>query len=433
MSIAVAAGIFIGLAPIVQFWRPTAVVSLIQSTRGHTAAPSHRWLRGTLVIVEVALATVLLIGSGLFLASFARVATVDLGFDPRDVLTVRVRPFWLGPDPRAAQKRFMLLHQQVLDDVRRIPGVQAAGLVGAGLPLRGDFRTVEIAIPGRTLPPDEDIDYNAVTPDYFTAIRTPLLKGRSFTDDDRAGSEPVMLIDDGVARKYFPGEDPVGRMMTFFGRQRRIVGVIGSVRHEGPEARLRTQGFIPYAQSESNHATIVLRLTPGVGPADVLPAIKSAIWTRFPGLALPDIETLSQYLRDLVAERRFNMLLIGLFGLLGIVIACVGIYGVIAYVVTLRTPEIGIRAALGAAPAAILWSVLRMAVLYIAGGLAIGVPVAWALGTFVSGFLFEVRPRDPWIYAAVIVTLAATGLLAALLPARRAARVDPLIALVAAR
>jgi putative ABC transport system permease protein len=144
---------------------------------------------------------------------------------------------------------------------------------------------------------------------------------------------------------------------------------------------------------------------------------------------LPDIETLSQYLRDLVAERRFNMLLIGLFGLLGIVIACVGIYGVIAYVVTLRTPEIGIRAALGAAPATILWSVLRMAVLYLAGGLAIGVPAAWSLGTFVSGFLFEVQPRDPWIYAAVVGVLAATGLLAALLPARRAARVDPLIAL----
>jgi ABC-type antimicrobial peptide transport system permease subunit len=161
----------------------------------------------------------------------------------------------------------------------------------------------------------------------------------------------------------------------------------------------------------------------------VLPAIKSAIWTRFPGLALPDIETLSQYLRDLVAERRFNMLLIGLFGLLGIVIACVGLYGVIAYVVTLRTPEIGIRAALGATPGTILWSVLRMAVLYLAGGLAIGVPAAWMMGTLVGGFLFEVRPRDPWIFATVTAVLVATGMIAALLPARRAARVDPLIAL----
>src|SRR5262249_670260 len=157
---------------------------------------------------------------------------------------------------------------------------------------------------------------------------------------------------------------PIGRTIVFRG-PRRIVGVVGSVRHGGPEAAPRTQGFIPFAQSNANGATLVLRMTPGVSPIDVLPAIKSAVWMRFPGPALPDIETLSQYLRDLVAERRFNMLLLGLFGLLGIVIACVGIYGVIAYVVTLRTPEIGIRAALGAAPGTILWSVLRIAMVYL--------------------------------------------------------------------
>jgi putative ABC transport system permease protein len=429
MVVAIATGIFIALASVAQFWRLSADTSLMQSSRGSTASPSHRWLRGTLVIVEVALATVLLIGSGLFLASFARVAAVDLGFDPRDVLTVRVRPTTLGQDARVGQKRHLTLLQQVLDDVRAMPGVETAALVNAGMPLRGDFRTVEIKIPGRALPSrDNDIDYNAVTPDYFEAIRIPLLKGRGFTDADREGGDPVMLINEAVARKYFPGEDPVGRTIEFRG-PRRIVGIVGSIRHEGPEAKLRTQGFIPFAQSDSNGATLVLRLARGVSPGEVVPAIKAAIWARFPGLALPDIETLSQYLRDLVAERRFNMLLIGLFGLLGVVIACVGIYGVIAYVVTLRTPEIGIRAALGAAPWTILWSVLRMAVLYLAGGLAIGVPAAWSLGTFVSGLLFEVQPRDPWIFAAVIGLLAATGMFAALVPARRAARVDPLIAL----
>jgi putative ABC transport system permease protein len=334
----------------------------------------------------------------------------------------------LGQDPRVAQKRHLTLLQQVLDDVRAMPGVETAALINAGMPLRGDFRTIEIAIPGRALPPNEDIDYNGVSPDYFKAIRIPLLKGRGFIDADREGSEPVMIINEAVARKYFPGEDPVGRTIQFLG-PRRIVGIVGSIRHEGPEAKLRTQGFIPLAQSDSYGGTLVLRLARGVSPGDVLPAIKSAIWLRFPGLALPDIETLSQYLRDLVAERRFNMLLIGLFGLLGIVIACVGIYGVIAYVVALRTPEMGIRAALGATPGTILWSVLRMAVLYLAGGVAIGVPAAWTLGAFVSSLLFEVQPRDPWIFAAVIGVLVATGMFAALVPARRAAKVDPLIAL----
>jgi putative ABC transport system permease protein len=376
----------------------------------------------------VALATVLLIGSGLFLASFARVSSVDLGFDPRNVLTVRVRSFALGQNPRVAAERHAVLHQQVLEDVRRLPGVETAAHLNAGLALRGDFRTFDFAIHGRAMPPDADIDYNAVSPDFFKTMRVPLLKGRLFTDADRQGSEPVMLINDAVARKFFPHEDPIGRTVTFSGT-RRVIGVVGSIRHEGPEAELRTQGFIPIAQSESNGTTLVIRLAPGVDPSEVLPAVKSAIWMRFPGLALPDIETLEQYLRDLVAERRFNMLLLGLFGLLGIVIACVGIYGMIAYVVTLRTPEIGIRAALGAPPGTILWSVMRMAILYLAGGLAIGVPAAWMLGASVASFLFEVEPRDPWIYATVIGLLAATGVLAALLPARRAARVDPLIAL----
>jgi putative ABC transport system permease protein len=172
-----------------------------------------------------------------------------------------------------------------------------------------------------------------------------------------------------------------------------------------------------------------MRLAPGVGPAEILPAIKAAVWTRFPGLALPDVQTLAQYLRDLVAQRRFNMLLLGLFGLLGIAIAGVGIYGVIAYVVTLRTQEIGIRATLGATPAAILWSVLRMAVGYLAGGLIAGLPASWMLSALVSRFLFEVKPHEPWVYAAVVATLASLGLLAALAPARRAVRVDPLIAL----
>ena len=425
--IAIATGVFIAMASAVQFWRPSADMSLIQSTRGPTTSPSHRWLRGSLVIAEVALATVLLIGSALFLASYARVASVDLGLDPRDVLTIRVRPDMLGQAP-GAKKRPLVMLQQLLRDVGGLPGVEHVAMVNAGLPLRGDLRTVDFAIPGRALPRDQDLDYNAVSPQYFMAIRTPLLKGRLFTEDDREGGEPVVLINDAAARKYFPGEDPIGRTITFVG-SRRIVGIVGSIRHDGPETKWRTQGFIPLAQSGTDGGTLVLRLAQGIGPEAVLPAIKSAIWTRFPGLALPEIETMSQYLRDLVAERRFNMLLIGLFGLLGIVIACVGIYGVIAYVVTLRTPEIGIRAALGAAPAAILWSVLRMAVVYLAGGLAIGVPAAWMLGAFVSSFLFEVEPHDPWIYAVVIGTLAATGLLAALLPARRAARVDPLIAL----
>ena len=254
----------------------------------------------------------------------------------------------------------------------------------------------------------------------------PLLRGRTFDATDRETSEAVAIINDAAARHYFPGEDPVGRTIEFLGR-RRIVGVVGNIRHDGPETAWRRQGFVPIDQSRAVAATLALRLSRA--PSDVLPAVKAAIWSEFPGVALPDVETLSEYLDALIARRRFLMLLLGLFGASGLVIAGVGIYGSLAYVVSLRTQEIGIRMALGARPAAMLWSVLVLAGGYVGGGLALGLTGAWALASVVAAFLFQIQPRDPWIYAGVAATLAGAAALAAALPAWRAARVDPVIAL----
>lgn len=423
---AVTGGLLFGAAPVLQFSRPAADAALTQDTRTSTATLTHQWLRGTLVIIEVALAVVLLVGAGLFLASFARVTSVKLGLDPRDVLTVRIRPLVGANNWELAQRRHRGLLRNVLEQVRAIPGVDEAALVSGGVPLRGDFRTIEFGIPGRALPPDENIDLNEISPAYFRAMRVPLLKGRFFVDEDRQGSEPVVIINEAVARRYFPDEDPIGRTVDFAGL-RRIVGIVGNIRHDGPETDWRRQGFVPLDQGRAVGATLVLRLSRDAG--ELLPAIKSAIWSQFPSLALPDTQMLTQYLHTLIAQRRFNMLLLGLFGLLGIVITCVGIYGVMAYVVALRTQEIGIRMALGAVPAAILWSVLGRAATYLAGGLALGLPAAWSLGTLVSGFLFQIQPHDPWVYAGVVATLVATGVTAAFVPARRASRVDPLVAL----
>lgn len=430
VMMAIASGLLFSVAPILQFSRARAGTGVTQIMRAQTPTATHQWLRGALVTVEVALAVVLLVGSGLFLASFARVTSVNLGIDPTNVLTVRVRPL-VGPlatdmSPAEAQQLNRGRLQSILERVRAIPGVDVAALVGGGVPLRGDLRTEVFGIPGRVLPPGEDLDSNQISPDYFRAIRVPLLKGRFFADDDRQGSEPVVIINEAAARKYFPGEDPIGRTVRFLG-VRRIVGVVGSIRHDGPEADWRRQGFVPLDQSRAVGATLVLRLSGDV--TDVLPPVKSAIWSEFPGLALPEIQTLSQYLNSLIAQRRFNMLLLSLFGLLGIVIACVGVYGVMAYVVTQRTHEIGIRMALGAVPAAILRSVLGRAAMYLAGGLAIGLIGAWVLGGLVSGFLFQIPPHDLRVYAGVSATLVAAGVAAAWFPARRASRVDPLVAL----
>jgi predicted permease len=433
MTVAIASGLMFSLAPMLQFTRPGTGTGETHVLRTQMASPSHHRLhrlRGTLVIVEIALAVVLLVGSGLFLASFARVAGVNLGIDPNHVLTVHVRPL-VGPlatdiSPAVAQERHRGQFRTILQNVRAIPGVEVAAFVGGGLPLRGDLRTLEFQIPGRALPAGQDLDFNEISPDYFQAIKVPLLAGRLFADSDRQGSEPVVIINEAAARKYFPGEQPLGRTVQFLG-SRRIVGVVGNIRHDGPESDWRTQGFVPLDQSRAVGGTLVLRLSRNAG--NVLPAVKSAIWSEFPGLALPEIRTLAQYRNKLIAQRRFNMLLMSLFGLLGIVIACVGIYGVMAYAVSQRTQEIGIRMALGALPSAILRSVLGKAVVYLAGGLAIGLAGAWLLSALVSGFLFQIPQHDLRVYGGVTLALVSAGVAAAWFPARRAARVDPLVAL----
>ena len=425
-AVAIASGLIFSAAPVLQFSRPLTGGAIALVMRAKTATPAHQWLRGMLVTLEVALAVVLLVGAGLFLASFARVASVDLGIEPRDVLTVRIRPLVGADNWQLAQQRNRGLLDDVLGRVRDVPGVETAALVSGGVPLRGDLRTIDFAIPGRVLPRGQDLDFNEVSPEYFRALGVPLLQGRFFDDKDRHGSEPVVIINEAAARRYFPAGDALGQIVEFSGT-RQIVGVVGNIRHDGPETDWRTQGFIPLHQSRAVGATLVLRLSRRTG--DVLPAVKAAVWAQFPDLALPDIETLDGYLGRLTGARRFNMRLLTLFALLAVVIACVGIYGVMAYVVALRTQEIGIRLALGAVPLTILRAVLGRALVYVIGGLAIGLAAAAALSALVAGFLFETHHHDPWVYAGVAAILVATGVIAALFPARRAARVDPLVAL----
>jgi putative ABC transport system permease protein len=421
-------GLLIAVAPLVHVWRPSGGRAAAHLTRMTTASRAQQRARGALVALEVALAVVLLVGAGLFLGSFARVASVDLGLDPSNVLTVRVRPA-VGPGGMSwetAQQQNRGLLRNLADDVRRLPGVTDVALVGSGVPLRGDLRTVEFDIPGRVLPSGQDLDFNEISPDYFQTMGVPLRRGRVFSDADRAGSEPVVIINEAAARRFFGDEDPVGQMVRLQGL-RRIVGIVGNIRHDGPETDWRTQGFIPLGQSTAVNATLVARLSQD--PSYVLPSIKAAVWRFFPETALPDVQTLEGYLSALTAQRRFNMLLTALFGVLAIAIAAIGIYGVMAYAVVQRTSEIGIRLALGATPAAIRRSVVGTAAGYLGLGLTVGMLGAWLVSRLISGFLFQTQPHDPLIYAAVIVLLMGVGGLAAFIPARRAGRLDPLVAL----
>lgn len=424
----VLAGIAFGMAAVVKFSRPTIAMALNQAERTSTATIRTKVLRSALVVAEVALAVVLLVGSGLFLTSFARVIHVDLGLDPHDVLTVQVRVLERSADIQHAAQRNRQLLMNVLGRVRAIPGVEVASLTGGGLPLRGDLRTVDFGIPGRELPRNTDIALNQISPDYFRALKVPLLRGRVFADADSQNSEPVVILNEATAARYFPGENAVGKVVQVAGN-RTVVGVVGDIRQEGPESGWRTQAFVPIAQSRVFGATLVVRTTSGA--KGIFPAVRQAIWSEFPD-ALPtriDEHALAYYFDVLVAQRRFNMLLLALFGVLGLSIASVGIYGVMGYVVSQRTQEIGIRMALGAQPSTILRSVLGSALLTMMVGIAIGLIGAWVLSGLVRGFLFEVQPHDPRIYAGALLVLAMTGLAAAFGPARRASSVDPLIAL----
>ena len=275
---------------------------------------------------------------------------------------------------------------------------------------------------------------NEISRDCFRALRIPLLSGRAFTDADRPGSPPVAILNRRAADMFFGGDAAIGQVMNWRRRdlgERTVVGIVGDIRFDGPENDPRPQAFVPLAQTQTSAATLVLRTKPGA--EGVLAGIHAAVAAEYPESSAPpvhiDVQTLERFYSDLVAQRRLNMWLLSVFGVVGLGIAVTGIYGVMSYIVAQRRQEIGIRMALGALPSAILWSVVGRTSRYLAFGLIMGMTAAWALSGTVSGLLFRVQPHDAGVYAAVAILLSFVGHVAALGPARRAATVDPLEAL----
>jgi putative ABC transport system permease protein len=432
IAAAVLTGLVFGIIPALQSSRPDLVGSLKEGGRSATAGGRAQQLRSLLVVAEVALAVILLVGAGLFTGSFIRLMRVDPGFDYRNVIALNI-----GLRLPAGQKfdeAFRLRNQQyaeqVVDVVRRVPGALMVGTVNGGIPLTGSWSRTRVELPGRGKLEGEgdDIDRRSVSSNYLQLLRMPLLKGRYLSDDDREGATPVIVINKAAADRYWPGQEALGQRIKLNQVERTVVGVVGNIHHLGPEIAPRQEGYIPRVQDQQFGASLVIK-TAG-DPMAVLPAVKAAIWTvnkeqRFTA----DAVTLERYLDRLIAQRRFNMAVLALFGVLGLVIAAVGIYGVMAYVVAQRTNEIGVRMALGATRGNVVTMVLRRAGTLMALGLLVGGLGAWYLSAGLKSFLFEVQPNDPGIFAAALAVLACAGLLASALPARRAATVDPLIAL----
>jgi putative ABC transport system permease protein len=417
-------GILAGIVPALQLSKPDLVQSIKEGARAASAGRAHQRLRSALVVAEVALAVVLLVGAALVIGSFIALMRIDPGFNPDSVLTIYVAPR-NEPGQRPVDRTQPLA--QIVDRVRQIPGVLNASMSVGGVPLGFRARVNGLQVKGDGSRPSEPVWIKPVTADYFRALGIPLRSGRMFDATDYAGAPPTLILSETTARTMFPGIDPVGKTAAMDGADRTIVGVVSDVRHRGLENAPRMEVYMPWSQTQSAYGELVIRT--GGDPLDVLPSVRSAVAGIFPEVPLREVRTMEEAVFRETAQRRLNMLMLGLFGLLGLVISAVGIYGVMAFVVSQRTREIGVRMALGATRASVMRMVLGNAGVLVAVGLVIGSAGAWYLNAAAKSFLFGLEATDPRAFAAAVVSLSLAALVASLVPASRAASVDPIRAL----
>ncbi|MFL6278605.1 MAG: ABC transporter permease [Vicinamibacterales bacterium] len=425
LAIALLTGIVFGLAP--AFQTPEAALhdALKDASRGSTGGRRRTWIRNGLVVSEIAFACVLLVAAGLLLRSFIRVLDVDLGFRPSRAMTIRVDP----DSSYSSRERRSAYFDEVLRRVRAIPGVESAGITDA-LPL-GRNRTWGARAKGVTYERGKNPSAfpRIVSDGYPAAMGIPVLAGRDILESDTSSSEPVMVINQTMARTLWPGQDPIGKIvLNACSPERRVVGVVGDVRHLALEQSSGNEMYLPMRQcGDQPSADLVIRST--LPEAQLAPAIRATLKPMAPNLAGNEFRTLQQLVDKSVSPRRFVVLMLGGFALFALTLASLGIYALISYSVSQRTQEIGIRMALGASArdvqVGIVVQTLRMAAL----GMVIGVIASWILTKSLSGLLFGITSSDPPTFLAMVLVLVAVATMAGYLPARRASRIDPLTAL----
>jgi putative ABC transport system permease protein len=420
-------GVVFGVAPAWQASRTEAGDVLKEGGRSSRSSGA-RWVRSSLLIAEVALSLVLLVGAALLLRSFARITSVDPGFRAKQALAFRVslpRPTYPEDHLRIA------FFDRLLQNLSALPQVRAAGM-SQTLPLRGDYMLAFVirGRPQRAPGDDLSANYRTVSPAYFRALGIPLRRGREFTDRDIAGAPMVAIVDEAFVRRHFPAANPIGQAIDigngtdgFY----EIVGVVGDVHHEGLHEPPRPTMYVPSGQDVFSTMWVIAQ-TSGE-PAELAATVRAAVREIDPALPAYSIAPLSEVLSDSVAERRFAMLLLALFAGCALFLAAVGLYGVVAYSVSQRTQELGVRMAMGARPGDLVRMVLGGGLKLTLVGLGIGMAGALAVTRLISSLLFRVTPFDPVSYGATAIVLLAVATLAAYVPARRATRVDPIVTL----
>ncbi len=401
--------------------------SLKDSGHGSSAGRKHESVRSALVIAEVALACVLLVGAGLLLRSFLKVLDIDLGFQPDQAASMRVEYDDSAPTAEAGEAKLSQIFQQVIARVSALPGVEAAGIADY-LPL-GPNRAWGTPVPqGKTFPEGAlpaPLVY-VCSPGYFRAMGMRV-HGRDFTWEDNLKSQEVVLINAAAARVYWPGQDAVGKVLVSGNEQLHVIGVVDDVHASSVEDEKGWQIYYSTLQKGPNDAQLVIRSR--VAPASLAGSVLRALRELNPHQPAVEFQPIRTIVDRAVSPRRFFMLLVGIFAGLGLLLASLGIYGVIAYGVTRQTQEIGIRMALGATRGRVQRTVLGRTLGLVLLGIVVGTAASFAAARMIASLLFGTEPTDPMTYVGMMVLLIAVALLAGYLPARRASRIDPLVAL----
>jgi putative ABC transport system permease protein len=421
-------GLFFGLIPALQSSRVELQSALKE---GAGAGAQTNLLRGALVVVEVAATLVLLIGAGLLIKSFIRLYETDLGFKAENVLTMSLAlPKAKYPDAQAAA----IFHQTLLERVRSLPGARSAGVINY-LPLQQSGFNGDIAIEGQG--PYEPgrapwAEFRAISPDYFRAMSIPLIGGRFFTAQDQRNSAPVVIVNQTLAHRYLPGQDPIGKRIRAIGNDwRNVVGIVGDVRQSGVTQAARAEVFVPIPQAiwTPLTQTMSLAVRSDAEPEALVSAVRNAVSEIDPAQPVFNVKTMEAVVADSVSDRRLNMLLLGIFAAVALTLAMIGIYSVMSYTVSQHTREIGVRMALGARPMDVLKLVVGQGMGLTLVGVALGVAGAFGLTRLMATLLYGVTATDPLTFVIVSALLGAVALLACCVPARRATKVDPMIAL----
>ena len=458
LGVSLLSAVLFGLAPAIQASRPDLNVVLRESER-KTTTSSGRMARHSLAVAEVALAMVLLVGAGLMINTIFHLQRVNPGFDVSHVLSMDLQlpeggkyvervP---GGDMEKTQPTVTAFYQRLLEKTSALPGVDSAAVIGA-LPTRCCPEFYSFAVLGHPAPPPENrprAGYSEVSAGIFSTLKIPLIKGRYFDEHDTEAAPWAIVINQSLAHKFFPNEDPIGQQILLRYdpypvdeiRPRQIVGIVGDVKHFGLGEETPPFVYAPFAQQPAVfpggaarahlHKALVLRTSSGraIAGTNLAVSVKTVLAEIDPNQPVTNIMTMEDVLTASMGDYRFYMELLGIFAGVAVLLAAVGIYGVMSYSVSERTHEIGIRVALGARPGDVLGLVAKLGLKLTSFGVAIGVALAFGVTRLISTFLFGVKPTDPLTYAAVALSLAAIALLACYIPARRAIKVDPLVAL----